>query len=205
MHPSELTKFFAELTEFDVELSEFSLPKQYSQNSILPFPILAVVKAEISLSGFWPGQGGYFEILKWNVLVLLILASRNGGKGCNLPGESSEAFFFRESFCESGGGVGFPGKRADLWRNLGNFRGSPGHFRGSPGSFRGTSGLVLGSTVRELPGKLSKNFRGSLGTFQKPGVLTPSQRLAKFVSNLSSSERCLYFSRSLQKTSENTL
>ena len=60
------------------------------------------------------------------------------------------------------------------------------------GNFRGTSGLLLSSTVRELPGKSPKNFRGSSGNFRgSPGTsreargsLTPSQRLAKFVSNL---------------------
>ena len=78
---------------------------------------------------------------------------------------------------------GFPEKGADL-------RGSLGNFRGSLGNFRGTSGLLLSSTVRELPGKSPKNFRGSSGNFwgslgnfpEARGSLTPSQRLAKFVS-----------------------
>ena len=35
---SSLGEFLAELTEFAVELSEFPLPKQYSRNSIRPFP-----------------------------------------------------------------------------------------------------------------------------------------------------------------------
>ena len=63
---------------------------------------------------------------------------------------------------------GFPEKGADLRGSLGNFRGSLGNFRGSLGNFRGslgnfrgTSGLLLSSTVRELPGKSPKNFRGS--------------------------------------------
>ena len=38
--------------------------------------------------------------------------------------------------------------------------GSLGNFRGSLGNFRGTSGLLSSSTVRELPGKSPKNFRG---------------------------------------------
>ena len=56
-----------------------------------------------------------------------------------------------------------------------------------PGNLR----LLIGSTVRELPGKLPKNFRGSSGNFRgSPGISeklggspTPSERLAKFVSN----------------------
>ena len=87
---------------------------------------------------------------------------------------------------------GFPERGADLRGSLGNFRGSSGNFRGSLGNFRGTSGLLLSSTVRELPGKSPKNFRGSSGNFrgslgnfpEARGSLTPSQRLAKFVSNL---------------------
>ena len=90
----------------------------------------------------------------------------------------------------------------------GNFRGSLGNFRGGLGNFRGTSGLLLTSTVRELPGKSPKKFRGSRrkssgevaekvpgkfgefpgksGDFPKArGSLTPSQRLAKYVSNFS--------------------
>ena len=86
---------------------------------------------------------------------------------------------------------GFPEKGADLRGSPGNFQGSPGNFRGSLGNFRGTLGLLLGSTVRELPGKSPKNFWGSLGNFrgspgdfpEARGSLLPSQRLAKSVSN----------------------
>ena len=97
----------------------------------------------------------------------------------------------RESLCESGEGVRLPRIRADFRGSPGNFRGSPGNFRGSLGNFRGTPGLLLSSTVRELPGKSPTNFRGSLGNFlpgksgdfpEARGGLTPSQRLAKFVS-----------------------
>ena len=38
-----------------------------------------------------------------------------------------------------------------------------GNFRRSLGKFRGTRGLLLKSTVRELPGKSPRNFRGSGG------------------------------------------
>ena len=44
----------------------------------------------------------------------------------------------RERFCESGEGVSFPEKGADLRGSLGNFHGSAGNFRGSVGNFRGT-------------------------------------------------------------------
>ena len=99
----------------------------------------------------------------------------------------------RESFCESGEGVRLPRERADLRGSPGDFRGSLGNFRGSLGNFRGTPGLLLSSTVREPPGKSPKNFRGKFGELPgKPGnfpeargSLTPSQRLAKFISNLS--------------------
>ena len=86
---------------------------------------------------------------------------------------------------------GFPEKGADLRGSPGNFWGSLGNFRGSLGNFRGTSGLLLSSTVRELPGKSPKNFRGKFfgelpgksGDFPEArGNPTPSQRLAKFVS-----------------------
>ena len=87
---------------------------------------------------------------------------------------------------------GFPDKGADLRESPGNFRGSLGNFRGSPGNFRGTPGLLLSSTVREPPGKSPKNFRGKFGELpgksgdfpEARGSLTPSQRLAKFVSNI---------------------
>ena len=68
---------------------------------------------------------------------------------------------------------GFPEKGADL-------RGSPGtsgEVRGTSGNFRGTSGLLLSSTVRELPGKSSKNFRGSSGNFR--GSSGTSQKLGE--------------------------
>ena len=52
--------------------------------------------------------------------------------------------------------------------------------------------MLFNSTVRELPGKSPKNFRGSSGNFrgslgnfpEARGSLTPSQRLAKFVSKV---------------------
>ena len=56
---------------------------------------------------------------------------------------------------------GFPEKGADLRGKFGELPGGGG----SSGNFRGTSGLLLNSTVRELPGKSPKNFRGSLGNF----------------------------------------
>ena len=91
----------------------------------------------------------------------------------------------RESFCESGEGVRPPRERGWPPGKSRNFRGSLGNFRGSSGNFRGTLGFLLSSTVRELPGKSPKNFRGSFGDFPEArGSLTPSQRLAKFVSKL---------------------
>ena len=81
---------------------------------------------------------------------------------------------------------GFPEKGADL-------RGSPGNFQGSLGNFRGTSGLLFSSTVRGLPGKSPKTFgevretSGKSPDFPEARVsLTPSQRLAKFISKLQS-------------------
>ena len=42
---------------------------------------------------------------------------------------------------------------------------------GEVGNLQGTPGLLLSSTVRELPGKSPKNFRGSLGNFRgSPGT-----------------------------------
>ena len=78
-------------------------------------------------------------------------------------------FFFSEKVVVSQERVsGLPDKGADL-------RGSLGNFRGSFGNFRGTSGLLVGSTVRELPGKSPKNFQGSSGNFRgSPGT---SQKL----------------------------
>ena len=53
--------------------------------------------------------------------------------------------------------------------------------------------------MRELPGKSPKNFRGSPGNFrgspgnfpEARGSLTPSQRLAKFISNWPSGKELL--------------
>ena len=94
---------------------------------------------------------------------------------------------------------GFPGRGADLRGSPGNFRGSPGNFWGSPGNFRGTSGLLLSSTVRERPGKSPGKLPGKLGELpgksrdfpEAWGSLTPSQRLAKFVSKQQCFERFL--------------
>ena len=81
----------------------------------------------------------------------------------------------RESFCESREGVRLPRERGWPPGKSGNFRGSLGNFRGGLGNFRGTSGLLLSSTVRELPGKWPKNFRGSPRNFRgSPGT---SQKL----------------------------
>ena len=97
----------------------------------------------------------------------------------------------RESFCESGEGARLPRERADL-------RGSPGNFRGSSGNFRGKSGKLPGNpwiavkfhskrTSREVAEKLPGKFcelPGKSGDFPEArGSLTPSQRLAKFVSS----------------------
>ena len=68
----------------------------------------------------------------------------------------------RESFCESGEGVRLPRERADLRGSPGTSGEVGGTSRGSLGNFRGTSGLLLSSTVRELPGKSPKNFRGEV-------------------------------------------
>ena len=86
---------------------------------------------------------------------------------------------------------GFPEKGADL-------RGSPGTSRevwGSPGEVWGTSGGKLwiavkfhsertsGEVAGKLPGKFGE-LPGKSGDFPEArGSLTPSQRLAKFVSN----------------------
>ena len=67
-------------------------------------------------------------------------------------------------FCESGEGVRLPREMGWPPGKFRNFRGGLGDFQGSLGNFRGTSGLPLNSTVRELPGKSPKNFRGSSGT-----------------------------------------
>ena len=72
-------------------------------------------------------------------------------------------------------------------------QGNSGEVRGTFGevweTFRRTSALLLNSTVRELPGKSPGNFRGTSRKSgdlpEAQGSLTPSQRLAKFVSNTS--------------------
>ena len=71
---------------------------------------------------------------------------------------------------------------------LGKFGELPGKSGKLPFKF---PGLPLSSTARKLVRKSPKNFRGSWGNFRgSPGSLTPSQRLAKFVSkhSLSSSK-----------------
>ena len=85
--------------------------------------------------------------------------------------------------------AGFPEKGADLRGSRENFWESLGNFRGSLGNFRGSSGLLLSSTVKELPGKSPKTSgevrgtSGNSGDFPEArGNLTPSRRLAKFVS-----------------------
>ena len=97
--------------------------------------------------------------------------------GDRLPNLSENVFVSQERVS------GFPEKGADL-------RGSLGNLQGSLGNFRGTSGSLLSSTVRELPakaGKTSGEVRGTSGECrdfpEARGSLTPSQRLAKFVSN----------------------
>ena len=78
----------------------------------------------------------------------------------------------------------------------GEVRELPGKFGELPGKFGKLPGnlwkLLLSSTVRELPGKSPKNFRGSSGELpgksgdfpEAWGSLTPFQRLAKFISKL---------------------
>ena len=56
----------------------------------------------------------------------------------------------------------------EVWETSGEVRGTFGEVWETSG---GTSGLLLSSTVRELPGKSPKNFRGSLGNFRgSPGT-----------------------------------
>ena len=60
----------------------------------------------------------------------------------------------------------------EVWGTSGEVWGTSGE---SLGNFWGSSGLLLSSTVRELPGKSPKNFRGSSGNFRgSPGT---SQKL----------------------------
>ena len=93
---------------------------------------------------------------------------------------------------------GFPETGADLRGSPGNFRGSPGNFRGGLGNFWGTSGKLPGNpwiavkfhsertsgeVAEKLPGKFGR-LPGKSGDFPEArGSPTPSQRLAKFVSN----------------------
>ena len=104
--------------------------------------------------------------------------------------------FNSEKFCASQERVsGFPEKGADLRGSPGNFLGSPGNFRGSPakslGNFRGNPWIAVkfhsertsGEVAEKLPGRFGE-LLGKSGDFpETQGSLTPSQRLAKLVSN----------------------
>ena len=82
---------------------------------------------------------------------------------------------------------GFPEKGAALRGSPGNFRGSPGNFRGSLGrnpwiAVKFHSERTSGEVAEKLPGKFGE-LPGKSGDFPEArGSLTPSQRLAKFVS-----------------------
>ena len=86
---------------------------------------------------------------------------------------------------------GVPEKGDDLRGSPGNFWGSLGNFRGSLGNFRGGNPWIVvkfhsertsGEVAEKLPGKLGE-LPGKAGDFpEAQGSLTPSQRLAKFVS-----------------------
>ena len=58
---------------------------------------------------------------------------------------------------------GFPGKGADLRGSPGKLPGKPGELPGKFGELPGNPWIALKSTVREVPGKSPKNFRGSSG------------------------------------------
>ena len=95
----------------------------------------------------------------------------------------------RESFCESGEGVRLPRERGWAPGKSGNFRGSLGNFRGSLGlpgnlwiAIKFHSERTSGEVAGKLPGKFGE-LPGKSGDFPEVrGSLTPSQRLAKFVS-----------------------
>ena len=85
---------------------------------------------------------------------------------------------------------GFPEKGADLRGSPGNFRGNPGNFRGTLGNFRNLW-IALnpherssGEVAEKLPGKFGELPGKSGDSPEARGSLTPSQRLAKFVSKL---------------------
>ena len=71
--------------------------------------------------------------------------------------------FNEEVFASQERVSGFPEKGADLWGSPGNLRGSSGNFRASLGNFRGTPWIAVKFTVRSLPRKSPRNFRGSSG------------------------------------------
>ena len=74
---------------------------------------------------------------------------------------------------------GFPEKGTDLRGKSGKLPEKSGELPGKSGKLPGKAGKLLSSTarlsVRELPGKSPKNFRGSLGNFW--GSLETFQKL----------------------------
>ena len=83
---------------------------------------------------------------------------------------------------------GFPEKGADLWGRPGNFRGSLGNFRRKlPGNLwiavKFHSERSFGEVARKLLGKFGELPQKSGDSPEARGSLTPSQRLAQFVSD----------------------
>ena len=101
--------------------------------------------------------------------------------------------FIRESFCESGEGVshcqGFPEK--GLTSGVRELSGRSGELSGKSGKLPGNPWIPVkfhsegtsGEVAEKLPGKFGE-LPGKSGDFPEArGSLTPSQRLAKLVSN----------------------
>ena len=121
------------------------------------------------------------------VCFLLERASRSPYR--QLPGHLSVS---EKVFVSQKRVSGFPEKRL----TSGEVRGTSGEVRGTSGEVWETSGELFGSTVRELPGKSPKTSGEVRGTSREArGSLTPSQRLAKFVSKYRFAYRRAYRSR----------
>ena len=95
----------------------------------------------------------------------------------------------RKSFCESGEGVRLPRERGCLWGSP-ETSGKSGELPGKSGKLPGKPWIALkfhsertsGEVAKKLPGKFGE-LPGKSGDLPEArGSLTPSQRLAKFVS-----------------------
>ena len=113
----------------------------------------------------------------WTISWLLLLApfhTRASGKGHPNCTSVSDGFFFNHPHrkflwvrrgCQASQRRGWPPEKS------GELPGKSGELPGKSGKLPGNLWLLLSSTVRELPGKSPKNFRGSSGNFRgSPGT-----------------------------------